>query len=798
MKQNLITDIIQGMLPYLNNAQGKRLQEVLQSTFVNYEITENTGNMKESERDYVEIFLAAKRIEGCSEKSLRYYKATIEAMLATLDKNVEYIVTDDIREYLTQYQQKNDLSKVTIDNIRRILSSFFSWLEDEDYILKNPVRRIHKVKTGVNIKETYSDEALELMRDNCQELRDLAMIDMLASTGMRVGEMVLLNQNDIDFNERECIVFGKGSKERVVYFDARTKIHLQNYLDKLIDSEYDIMAENADGEVVEKSKRELGKMEVVLGNDNTINSLVCDILDHYENNRENLLTGKAMIVAYSRPIAMKIYKRILELRPAWTEKVGVVMTSGNNDPEEWRKIIGNKHHKDELAKKFKDNNSPMKIAIVVDMWLTGFDVPSLATMYVYKPMSGHNLMQAIARVNRVFRDKEGGLVVDYVGIASALKRAMNDYTSRDKKNYGDTDVAKVAYPKFLEKLSVCRDMFHGYDYSKFTGGTDLERAKTISGAVNFIMDREKVDDKDSFVKEALMLHQALSLCSSLVDEESRFEAAFFESVRVLVIRLTNTGVGKKISLPEMNARINELLKQSIKSDGVINLFSDIKEEFSLFDPKFLEEVASMKEKNLAVELLKKLIAEQVSVYRRTNVVKSEKFSEIMQRSLNAYLNGMLTNEEVIEEMLNLAKQIAAAKKEGDQLGLTADELAFYDALTKPQAIKDFYENEELIAITKELADTLRRNKTIDWQKRESARAKMRMLIKKLLKKHKYPPEGMEDAVQTVMTQCELWTDNNDMGEEKVVNFRDKSISYAEANYAPMKVAESTATYGAKK
>lgn len=190
MKQNLITDIIQGMLPYLNNAQSKRLQEVLQSAFVNYEITENTGNMKESERNYVELFLSAKRIEGCSEKSLRYYKATIEAMLATLDKNVEYIVTDDIREYLTQYQQKNGLSKVTIDNIRRILSSFFSWLEDEDYILKNPVRRIHKVKTGINIKETYSDEALELMRDNCQELRDLAMIDMLASTGMRVQMII--------------------------------------------------------------------------------------------------------------------------------------------------------------------------------------------------------------------------------------------------------------------------------------------------------------------------------------------------------------------------------------------------------------------------------------------------------------------------------------------------------------------------------------------------------------------------------------------------------------------------------
>lgn len=547
---------------------------------------------------------------------------------------------------------------------------------------------------------------------------------------------------------------------RPVYYESRViKLNLDEATLRLIDTEYDIMSANADEEVIEKSKRELGQMEAILGNDNTINSLVSDILDHYENNRENLLTGKAMIVAYSRLIAMKIYKRILELRPAWTEKVAVVMTSGNNDPEEWREIIGNKHHKDELAKKFKDNNSPLKIAIVVDMWLTGFDVPSLATMYVYKPMSGHNLMQAIARVNRVFRDKEGGLVVDYVGIATALKKAMNDYTARDKKNYGDTDVAKVAFPKFQEKLSVCRDKFHGFDYSKFQTGTDLERSKTISGAVNFIMGREKIDDKDSFVKEALMLHQALSLCSSMVDEDDRIEAAFFESVRVLVLRLANTGVGKKISLPEMNARINELLKQSIKSEGVINLFSDIKEEFSLFDPKFLQEVANMKEKNLAVELLKKLIAEQVSVYRRTNVVKSEKFSEIMQRSLNAYLNGMLTNEEVIEEMLKLAKQIAAAQKEGDQLGLTADELAFYDALTKPQAIKDFYENDELLAITKELADTLRKNKTIDWQKRESARAKMRMLIKKLLKKHKYPPDGMDDAVQTVMTQCELWTDN---------------------------------------
>lgn len=236
MKQNLINDIVQGMLPYLNNAQNEKLQEVLQYVLADYELTEKQQQDKTSKQNFVELFLSAKRIEGCSKKSLKYYKATIEAMLDELQKDVKHIVTDDIRGYLTEYQEKKKSSKVTIDNIRRILSSFFAWLEDEDYILKSPVRRIHKVKTGTNIKETYSDEALELMRDNCTELRDLAIIDILASTGMRVGEMVLLNRNDIDFNERECIVFGKGSKERVVYFDARTKIHLQNYLKSRIDN----------------------------------------------------------------------------------------------------------------------------------------------------------------------------------------------------------------------------------------------------------------------------------------------------------------------------------------------------------------------------------------------------------------------------------------------------------------------------------------------------------------------------------------------------------------------------------
>ena len=547
---------------------------------------------------------------------------------------------------------------------------------------------------------------------------------------------------------------------RPVYYESRVvKLQLDEPTLRLIDKEYELMAHNADPEVIEKSKRELGQMEAVLGNPNTINSLVNDIIEHYETNRADKLTGKAMIVAYSRQIALDIYHKILELRPNWKEKVKVVMTESNNDPEEWRKIIGNKRYRDGLAQDFKKNDSDFKIAIVVDMWLTGFDVPSLATMYVYKPMSGYNLMQAIARVNRVFEDKEGGLVVDYVGIAAALKQAMNDYTVRDRKNYGDPNIETSAYPKFLEKLEVCRDIMHGFDYSKFNSGTDLERGRLISGGMNFLIGVENEKLKERFIKEALILHQALSLCSSLVARDNRIEVAFFEAVRVLVVRYMNAGSEKKISLTEMNQKINELLKQSIKSDGVINLFQDVKEEFSLFDPKFLDEISKMKEKNVAVEVLKKLLAEQVSIYKRTNFVKSEKFSEIIKAAMNRYINGMITNEEVIEELLNIAKQIAKAKEEGNELGLTTDELAFYDALTKPAAIKDFYQNDELVAITKELAETLRKNKTIDWQKKESARAKMRMMIKKLLKAHKYPPEGMDDAVQTVMTQCELWTDN---------------------------------------
>ena len=586
---------------------------------------------------------------------------------------------------------------------------------------------------------------------------------------------------------------------RPVYYESRV-VHLK--LDEntlaLIDSTYDILEQQSDKATIEKSKKMLGQMESVLGADSTIASLCDDIVEHYEKYRANLLTGKAMIVAYSRTIAMKIYRRILEIRPDWKEKVGVVMTGGNNDPEDWKEIIGTKAHKEELARKFKDNDDPMKIAIVVDMWLTGFDVPSLATMYVYKPMHGYNLMQAIARVNRVFKDKEGGLIVDYVGIASALKAAMKEYTERDKNTYGDMNIAKVAYPKFQEKLQVCKDLLHGFDFSGFIDGSPLVMAKLITKGVNFVLDSRVPDRKDLFLKEAMLLRQSQSLCSSMTTEKERHEAAYMEAVRSTVIKITYGGAdGKTLSLKEINNQINDLLKAAVQSEGVINLFDSSKtggENFSLFDPAVLDEISRMKEKNIAVEILKKLMAEQGSLYKRTNVVQSQKFSEKIAQLMNSYYNGLITNEEVIKELLETAEEIANLYKNGQKLGLSQEELAFYDALTKPEHIKDFYKNDELIALTKELTEMLRKNRTIDWQKKETARATMRKMVKRLLKKHNYPPEDYDFAINTVISQCELWTDNSDA---PYVGEHDSTFRYSEeAKLA--NVAEEKSSYGDKK
>lgn len=542
-----------------------------------------------------------------------------------------------------------------------------------------------------------------------------------------------------------------------VYYESRVvSLKLDPETLKKLDAEYDKLAEEgATEQQIETSKHEMSHLEELLGAPETIDSLVHDILKHYEDNRQYELTGKAMIVAYSRPIAISIYKKILEIHPDWTEKVKCVMTGSNNDPEEWHDIIGNKQYKKELAKKFKDDNDPLKIAIVVDMWLTGFDVPSLATMYVYKPMVGHNLMQAIARVNRVFAGKAGGLIVDYIGIAKALKEAMRDYTKQDRDNYGNTNIKDTALVKFNEKLEICRDYMYGYDYSGFMTGTDADRCAIIKGGVNFLLAPNRSEDVTEFLKQALLLKNAAGLCRSLLDKEQRFESGFFEAVRTLINRMRGKG---PVSPKEISSRISELLKQSVKSEGVINLFSDVNTEFSLFDPAFLDEISKMKEKNIAIEILRKLLQERVHMYERTNLVQAQKFSDLLNMALSNYLKGLLTSEEVIKQLQELAKDIAQNENVANELGLSNEEKAFYDALTRPQAVKDFYTNDQLVAITKELTEALRKNRTIDWQKKESARAGMRSIVKRLLRKYKYPPEEAQNALDIVIAQCERWAD----------------------------------------
>lgn len=543
-----------------------------------------------------------------------------------------------------------------------------------------------------------------------------------------------------------------------IHYESRVaKIGLDEDVLDEIDQRYEELALEAEEHAIEKSKKQLSKMEILLGDSVVLDDVCNDIIKHYEDNRQYELSGKAMIVAYSRPVAINMYNKILELRPEWKEKVKVVMSGDNRDPPEWQKIIGTDSYKRDLERKFKDDDDPMKIAIVVDMWLTGFDVPSLSTMYVYKPMQGHNLMQAIARVNRVFEGKAGGLIVDYIGIASALRKAMSEYTERDNKNYGDMDISKKAYPKFHKHLADCEESLKdfGYEYKEFFGEDNTKRSKMISVAVNYLQKPIFEDRKKEFIKRAALLKRALSLCRSKATYYERLEAAFFESVRSVLVKLEPKD--GKLSVKEINQQISELLHRSIKSEGVINVL-DIGQEVSLFDPEFLEKVAAMKEEDLAIRILQNLLNEKIRTYARTDLVKSEEFSEMFKRIRDKYISINITNAEVINELIELAKKIRKDYEEGNELGLTNEELAFYHAISLPENIHDFYDDKTLVIITQELTESLRASRTIDWQYKEKARANMRRTVKRLLRKHKYPPDHMKDALNKVLAQCELWAD----------------------------------------
>lgn len=675
------------------------------------------------------------------------------------------------QDFLRQEPQ-NAQSREDLGNLLRnrksggIIFTTIQKFEEGDSALST--RRNIIVMTDEAHRSQYGDEhwdmkSLTMKKGFSQKMREaLPGASFIGFTGTPISdrdrdtEEVFGNYIDI-YDMSQAVDDGA---TRPVYYESRVvNLNLDPETIQLLDEEFDRLAdEGATEEQIMKAKQEHSRLEVLLGEDATIDALVKDIIKHYEENRAQELTGKAMIVALTRGIAIKIYRRMLELRPGWTEKVKVVMSSSNQDPEDWQPIIGNEAYKKELARKFKDNDDPMKIAIVRDMWLTGFDVPSLATMYVYKPMRGHNLMQAIARVNRVFPGKEGGLIVDYVGIAQALKSAMQQYTNRDRRRFGDPDIAKTALLKWKEEMEICRDQLHGYDYSRFFSDDNTQRALAITGGANFLLEPSKQQLKKNFTEHSNLLHNATTLCRSLLDEQQKAEVCYMDALRVMMLKLSQQG---KISRHEINQRIGDLIRQSVKSDGVINLFGDKKVEFSLFDEAFLKEIKNMKERNIAIELLKKLMHEKIKQQKKTNIIQSDLFSEMLQLCLSNYMKGLLTNEEVIEELLKMAQQMKQAEAEAGDLGLTPEEKAFYDALSTPEGVRQAYSDEEFVALTRELTDVLHRNRTIDWNRKDSARARMRVMVKRLLKKYKYPPEGAKKALETVMRQCDHWADDEE-------------------------------------
>lgn len=542
---------------------------------------------------------------------------------------------------------------------------------------------------------------------------------------------------------------------RPIYYESRVmNLRLEEHILSRIDKEYEKMAIEAEPHHIARSQREMGNMEAILGAPETIKELCKDIAGHYSD-RKNMLAGKAMVVAYSRSIGIKIYRQFLKMYPHWKNKLAIVMSKDNNDPEEWFELIPDKKDRDDLGIKFKNPESELKICIVVDMWLTGFDIPCLDTMYVYKPMQGHTLMQAIARVNRVYKEKEGGLIVDYVGIATALRQAIKDYSDRDREHIGNNEIGEIALPKFKEKLEICSDLMHGVNISNFFEESNLERARCIANGIDHILgDEEK---KKIFLKEATALRQAETLCRSLLNEKERILSAYFEAVRAGVSKVIGSG---KLSVRDINKRINELLKASIKSDGVVNVFENIP-EFSIFDKDYLEKIRQMDQKNLAASMLQKLLNDEINVYKRTNLVKSQLFSQKMEELMRKYRNALITNAEVIEELLKMAEEIRNTNKEGNELGLSNAEKAFYDAITKPENIKDFYTNKELKAMVQELTEELRKSRTIDWQLKDSARARMRSKVRRLLKRYGYPPENQKFALEYVIHQAELMSDNMD-------------------------------------
>ncbi len=548
------------------------------------------------------------------------------------------------------------------------------------------------------------------------------------------------------------------------------RIELDDHERPLIDAEVEALLENEDEATTEKSKQKMSTVEALVGSDKRLRLVAEDLVQHFED-RVVAVEGKAMVVCMSRRICVKLYKEIVALRPEWHSDddnggaIKVVMTGSASDPQDWQPHVGSKSRRDLMAKRARDPRDPLKLVIVRDMWLTGFNAPSLHTMYVDKPMRGHGLMQAIARVNRVFKDKPAGLIVDYIGIAQNLKSALSQYSKSDNENTAIDESVAVAV--LLEKYEVVRDMYHGFNYATALAGGPSDRLSMMAGAIEWILNLQQQLAAKETTKESkknahrryrdgvLALSKAFALASASDEaREIREEVGFFQAIGAA---LEKSATGSGVKQYERDLAIQQIVSRAVVSTEIIDILKAAginSPDISILSDEFLAEVAQMDHKNLALEALCKLINDGIRSRSKSNVVQTKLFSDRLEEAVARYHANAITTAQVIQELIQIAKDIRAARLRGEETGLSDEEIAFYDALAENNSAVEAMGDEQLRVIAHELLVSLRENVTVDWAHRESARARMRVLVKRILRKYGYPPDLQDVAVQTVLQQAE--------------------------------------------
>jgi len=553
-----------------------------------------------------------------------------------------------------------------------------------------------------------------------------------------------------------------GATVRIYYESRLAKVHLKPEEAAKLDEEVESITEGEESNAKDKAKAKWAQLEAIVGHRDRLAVIAADVVDHFEKRRE-AFEGKGMIVCMSRRIAVELYEEIIKIRPDWHDTdakkgaIKVVMTSSSSDPENWQTHSTSKQDRKAIGERFKDEKDPLRLVIVRDMWLTGFDVPCLHTMYVDKPMRGHNLMQAIARVNRVFKDKPGGLIVDYIGIASDLKTALATYTASGGQGAPTLD-QNEAVATLLEKFEIVEQMFTGFEYKKYFSSDTRQKLTTILEAQDHILGLE--DGKNRYTRQVSMLSQAFALSvPNLKAMELKDEVGFFQAIKARLTKFEPNGSGK--SDAEIETAIRQIVDKAVVSEGIIDIFDAAgikKPDISILSDEFLEEVKHMERKNLALELLKKLLNDEIKMRTRKNFIQSKKLSEMLENAIRKYQNNLLTSAQVIEELIKIAKDIRQSDKRGEGLDLTEDELAFYDALANSESAKEVLGDKQLAAIAMEVLKSVKGNATIDWTLKENVRAKLRRDVKRILNKYGYPPDEQLIATENVLKQAELMAD----------------------------------------